>query len=157
MQPHSDPSWDAYPHTILEFHGSQTVRIDLRQAIKAADGTALSAIGLGEPFAVITAYNPAGRTTDESANRRRTEALRQRLSDRGGSIIPTQGVSPDGSHREPGFAVVLSREEAIAIALEFDQSAIFWWDGTKFWIHPALVSDSPRPLPEASGAAPSQS
>jgi hypothetical protein len=151
MQQQADPSWEAYPHTILEFHGAQTVRIDLRQSVTEADGAALSTIGLGQPFAVITAYNPAGKTADESANRRRTEALRQRLSDRGGLIIPTQGVSPDGGHREPGFAVVLPREEAIAIATEFDQSAIFWWDGTKFWIHPALVSDSPRPLPEAAG------
>lgn len=150
MQPHTDPSWNAYPQTILEFHGAQTVRIDLRQSLTEADGAALSAIGLGQPFAVITAYNPAGKTTDESANRRRTEGLRQRLSDRGGPIIPTQGVSPDGRHREPGFAVVLAREDAIAIAMEFDQSAIFWWDGSKFWIHPALVSDSPRPLPQAA-------
>lgn len=150
MQSQVDPSWDAYPHTILEFHAAQTVRIDLRRAVTTADQAALSAIGLNQPFAVLTAYNPTGQTIDEAANRRRTEALRQRLNDRGLLVIPTQGVSPDRRHQETGFAAAMPREEAAAIAKDFGQSAIFWWDGARFWIHPALISNPPRPLPEAA-------
>jgi hypothetical protein len=150
VQSEDDPSWDAYPHTILEFHAGQTVRIDLRQSVTAAAHAALTAIGLNQPFAVLTAFNPTGQMIDEAANRRRTEALRQRLTDRGLLVIPTHGVSPDRSHRETGFAVAIPQEEATGIAKEFGQSAMFWWDGTRFWIHSALVSYPPRPLPDAA-------
>jgi len=147
MTPQDDPSWQAYPHTVLRFHGPQTVLIDLRQPVKPEQRQGLCALGLTGPFAVLTAYNPTGRPSDHATNRRRTESLRQRLAARTEMVVPTQGGSPDGAHQEPGFAVMLAKEEAVAIGKEFDQSAMFWWDGIQFWLVPALVDEAPLVLP----------
>jgi len=58
--------------------------------------------------------------------------------------------SPDGSHCECSVAVTMPREEALDLAREMRQVAIFWFDGKLFWILGALVETDPLMLPRSS-------
>lgn len=138
--------------------GAPPFEIDLRYDPTPGLREALAHAGLRGPFAVITAYNPTGQSPDEETNRQQNERLAERIAERTGErsgersaertaartaarppahtphLIPVDGRSPDGSHVEPGYGVELSLEEACALAREFGQTAIFWWDGTVFWL-----------------------
>jgi hypothetical protein len=83
---------------------------------------------------VITACNPFGRIKGGRTNRRRTRALARRLAAAHLPTVPVDGRSPDARHVEPGFGVPLPLEDARALAREFGQTAIFWWDGEAFWL-----------------------
>lgn len=71
---------------------------------------------------------------DDETNRKRTAALAEYLAGADLPAVPVAGRSPDGSHVEPGFGVRAPCQTARAIAREFRQTAIFWWDGEAFWI-----------------------
>jgi hypothetical protein len=44
----------------------------------------------------------------------------------------------------------MPQEDAIALARELEQVAIFWFDGERFWIVGALVETDPLMLPRSS-------
>lgn len=110
------------------------LEIDLRREPDPALGEEFARSGLAGPFAVITAYDPVGQPRDEAANRRRNRELAERLAEAAVVVVPIDGRSPDGSHVEPGYGVALPLAEACRLALEFCQTAVFWWDGTTFWL-----------------------
>ncbi len=156
-----EDKWDAYPDTILEFAGNPQARIDLRRSLDAKDRNALSALGLATPFAVFSAENPGGEDPEEKADGRearrkqrrnelRTAALQEALRTRGIPFVPVDGVSPDGDHREHCVAAAMSRELAVEISRELHQLALFWYDGTRFWLLPAIAMERPAPLPRST-------
>jgi hypothetical protein len=153
MRPEEDPSWLAYPETVLELHGSRTVRIDLRETPSLAVLDEIRAIGLAEPFAVVTAWDPCGMTADASHNERADARLRAILDDSGLRWIRADGVSVDGSHRERGVAVATTVGHAGELARTFRQSAIFWFEDGVFWLMPGLVRAEPLRLPAERTAA----
>ena len=61
-----DERWSSYPETVLYF--PDDVMVDLRVEVTRSLREGLRAIGLGEPFAVLTAFNPRGRDIGESEN-----------------------------------------------------------------------------------------
>jgi len=150
--PPPDPAREHYPDTILVVTapGRPPFEIDLRREPDPDLASILTALGLGDSFAVITACNPFGHLTDDATNRARNEALAKRLAQAVLPAIPIAGRSPDGTHIEPGFGVRTSLETARAIAREFQQTAIFWWDGQRFWIVDAW-RDEVVGLPEGRG------
>jgi len=75
------------------------------------------------------------------------DLLNRYLGEQGFTHRAVTGSSPDGAHRERGFAVWLERDDVVAIARRFEQSAIFWFDGGAFWLVGALVDAKARPLP----------
>lgn len=82
------------------------------------------------PFAVITAWDPGMQrrppAENEAANQRLASCLESRRLD----YVDARNFAPGGAHEEPGFAVFgLARDEALALASQFGQAAIFWWDG----------------------------
>lgn len=77
-------------------------------------------------FAIVTAWNPEGVTADEAANRRADDVLHRELVELGLAPIRVTGCSPDLSHREPGWAVVISKVEAIALGRRHRQLAVWW-------------------------------
>jgi hypothetical protein len=143
---HPDPRWRYFFETVLVVRppGEPPFEIDLRRTPRSGLGEELARRGLAGPFAVITAYNPFGHPRDAAANSRRDRELAVRLATLGSkapqSVAPIRvdGRSPDGSHVEPGYGVLLPLEEARALAREFGQTAIFWWDGEDFWIVEAV-------------------
>lgn len=147
-----------YPNTVLEIIDGP--RIDLREPLDDDDRAALADAGLAHPFAVITAENPCGEHVDdaksslselrgETRNAMRVLLLERELAERRLHFRIVDGVSPDGSYRERGCAVVMPRADAVALARELDQLAIFWYDGERFWLVPVAVKDDPTPLPRS--------
>lgn len=88
-----------------------------------------------ESFGIVTACNPHGQTTSEKANRRANARFVTELAARNLRFFPVTGGSPDFAHAEPGYGIFCDRETAIALAIQFDQEAIFWVEaGTLFLI-----------------------
>ena len=150
MRSEADPSWGEYPNTVLEIsYDRARLRVDLREQLQRAQVDALRGLWPGGRFAVITPCNPRGSPVSEHANRARVDDLAARLVREGIPSCRADGVSPDGAHREPGFAVPLELDAAVGLAAEFEQSALFYFDGERFLLVPVLMSGLAIPLPRA--------
>jgi hypothetical protein len=145
-----DPDWPRYPETVLTFATRPPVEIDLREIPSDSALTQLAASGLGEPFAIVTAFDPEGHNLSAAENERRKQELDRRLTSMGYDFVDVDCCSPDRSHCECSVAVTMPREEALDLAREMRQVAIFWFDGKLFWILGALVETDPLMLPRSS-------
>jgi hypothetical protein len=145
-----DPDWPRYPETILEFATTPAVEIDLREIPSEDKIAALKAAGLGQPFAIMTAFDPRGEDLSPAANEKRKHELDERLQSSGYRFAQVDACSPDRSHCECSVAAVMPQEKAIALAREMGQVAIFWFDGKRFWILGALAETDPLMLPRSS-------
>ena len=76
-------------------------------------------------FVIVTAWNPDGVTVDESSNGAADRKLLRELEERGLPGFRVTGCSPDFLHREPGWAVVLSTLEPVALGRRHRQLAIW--------------------------------
>ena len=152
MRPHADPSWTTYPETMLEIHAHRLLRVDLRATVLPELAAQLRGLGLGQSWAVITAHNPHGRRATDHENDVRERDLRAVLGGLGVACLRADGISPDGRHREVGIAAAIDRTEAVTLAKRFGQSAVSWYDGSAFWLVPALLGDAPVRLPRGSGS-----
>jgi len=87
----------------------------------------------GEPapsFGIITACNPGLEVCSPEEIEARNRWLEERLDEEGLCYVSARGYDPGGDHEEPSFAVFgITLDDACALAHEFDQAAIFWWDG----------------------------
>lgn len=87
-------------------------------------------VGSPEPlpraFAIITAWNPMDCVYSSKMNRAADHRLRRLLERRCSHHFPAIGESPDGSHAEDGWAVVVSLSDALAIGRRYKQRAIWW-------------------------------
>jgi hypothetical protein len=145
-----DPDWPRYPETVLSFAMRPPVEIDLREIPSDSALAQLKAAGFGEPFAIITAFDPQGRDLSDAENQQRKRELDRRISATGYLFMQVDCCSPDGSHCECSVAVTMPRGEALEIAREMEQVAIFWFDGKRFWILGAIVETDPLMLPRSS-------
>jgi len=145
-----DPDWPKYPETILTFATEPPVEIDLRAIPPRNALASLASAGLGEPFAIMTAFDPRGENLPAAENEKRHRALERRLGGLGYRFVNVDCCSPDRSHCECSVAVVMPHEDAVALAKELEQVAIFWFDGERFWIVGAMVETDPLMLPRSS-------
>jgi hypothetical protein len=145
-----DPDWPRYPETILSFATQPPVDIDLREIPPEPAIARMKAAGLGEPFAIMTAFDPQGRNLSAAENQRRKRDLDRRLSRAGYRFVQVDCCSPDRSHCECSVAVTMPQDEALELAREMEQVAIFWFDGSRFWILGAIVETDPLMLPRSS-------
>lgn len=107
-------------------------------------------VGLDEPFAVMTAFDPRGQNLTREENDQLAARLEERLRGTGREFLRVDACSPDGKHCECSVAVKMPRKDAVALAAEFEQVAIFWFDGAKFWIVGVLLPTDPVMLPRSS-------
>ena len=145
-----DPDWPRYPETILSFSTKPLVEIDLRGIPPARSLADLAAAGFGQPFAVLTAFDPHGRDLSREENEKRRRDLDARLRAEGYKFAQVDACSPDRSHCECSVAVVMPQEKAIELAHELEQVAIFWFDGERFWILGVTGQTDPFVLPRSS-------
>ena len=145
-----DPDWPRYPETVLAFATTPPVEIDLREIPSDSAIDALEAAGLAGPFAIITAFDPRGENLSPAENEKRKRDLDKRLRATGYRFEHVDCCSPDGSHCECSVAVLMPQEEAIDLARELEQVAIFWFDGRRFWLLGAVVETDPLMLPRSS-------
>ena len=145
-----DPDWPRYPETMLGFATRPPVKIDLREIPSDSALAQLRAAGFGEPFAIMTAFDPGGRNLSAAENEQRTRELDRRLSSAGYSFVQVECCSPDGSHCESSVAVIMPQKNALDLAREMEQVGIFWFDGKRFWILGVIVETDPLMLPRNS-------
>ena len=145
-----DPDWPRYPETILAFATTPAVEIDLRKVPSEGEIVALKAVGLGQPFAIMTAFDPRGENLSADENEARTKELHTRLRVSNYRFVLVDACSFDKLHCERSFAVVMPQVKALDLAREMEQVAIFWFDGHRFWILGALADTDPLVLPRSS-------
>jgi Protein of unknown function (DUF3293) len=144
-----DPDWPRYPETVLSFATHPPVEIDLRDIPSEAALAKLKTAGFGEPFAIITAFDPEGRNLSAAENEQRKRELDRRLSATGYPSVQVDCCSPDRSHCERSVAVKMPQQKALDLAREMQQIAIFWFDGRRFWILGAIAETDPLMLPRS--------
>lgn len=145
-----DPDWPRYPETILTFSTTPRVEIDLREIPSQRVIADLATAGFSAPFAVLTAFDPRGKNLSRDENERRRRDLDARLETSGYRFAHVDACSPDRSHCECSAAIVMPQDQAIELAKELEQVAIFWFDGQRFWILGALLETDPLMLPRSS-------
>lgn len=144
-----DPDWHRYPDTVLHFRTDPPVRVDLREPVTKDVLASMRRIGLSGSFAVLTAHDPRGQDESADVNARRASQLDAKLNSLGVRFLHVDACSPDGSHREASVAAIVECDTATTLAAEFEQVAIFWFDGEKFWIVGVLAPSDPVMLPRA--------
>lgn len=145
-----DPDWPRYPETVLTFATNPKVEIDLRRSLSESALSGLKRIGLADPFAVLTAFDPRGADLSREENEKRRRELNDRLKSSGYKYVEVDACSPDRTHCECSVAVVMPQADAIALGRQLQQVAIFWFDGERFWILGAYVEADPLMLPRSS-------
>lgn len=84
------------------------------------------------PFAIVTAWNPAGAELCLDENVARNAGLKVAIAARGWRWLPAENRAAEGSHVEPGYAIPDAPvEEVAALAARFGQLAVFVWDGSQ--------------------------
>lgn len=139
--------WASYRETVLVFDTTPEVMIDLRVPVSSVERNALGKLGLGEPFGVLTSFNPGGRNLEAAENERRFVQLAAELRREQVDFAVVDGCSPDRLHRERSAAVKTDRDTALEIASRWDQLAIFWWDRSSFWVYGTAITAEPMKLP----------
>lgn len=145
-----DPDWPRYPETVLVFATRPPLEIDLRAVVTQESVAALAAAGFTGPFAVMTAFDPRGENLPAEENERRQRDLERALAKRGYAFTTVDCCSPDRSHCECSVAVTMPQDEALALARDLEQVAIFWFDGKSFWLIGAILKTDPVMLPRSS-------
>jgi hypothetical protein len=146
MRPEDDPGWASYGETILAFHGPATFEIDLAIPVSPAARGELAARGLDGPFGLVTPCNPRGRESSPEENEARLVQFLTELELAGTEYRRVDGFSRDRRRIEPGVALAWPQGDVLALAKAWQQSAIYWWDGTRFWVVGALTDSSPWAL-----------
>ncbi len=81
-------------------------------------------------LAIVTAWNPGTKRPSATENRKANDRLHAVLCAGSRLFYPASGRSADGTHVEPSFAVLgIDAESALALARQFNQAAILYWDG----------------------------
>lgn len=145
MNPEDDPSWRSYKLAVIDV-GNGMVPVAERVAITGEAFQILEQHNLMPRFGVITACNPLGQAVDASTNEALSSQLRERLQQLRVRVVPCSAGAVNCSHREASFAVVMPLRSLTDLALEFRQSAIFWFEEDRFWLMPAAVQTQPVDL-----------
>lgn len=133
----ASPDWGYFPSTVLDFIGPGAPSIDLRERPSRELNRALTRLGLGPTFGIITAQNPMGSSQSADRNAELAARLRHEIAAMEIPFTVVDACSPDRSHRERSVAVAISCNDLVEIASRYGQLAIFWFDGDSFWIVPA--------------------
>lgn len=149
MRPEDDPGWASYAETILLVHGESPREVDLARPLGARERAVFLAAGLPGAFGLVTSDNPRGRDADHADNAARRERFRAALDARGVHPVRVDGLSRDRQRAEVGVALRWPMTEVVALAREWEQSAIYWYDGSAMWVIGALTDTPPWRLEPA--------
>ena len=102
--------------------------------------------GWGGDFAIITACNPRGQLLSAGANRIRDRQLQHRLQQWRVAHLRLVGAAPDLSHQEASWAVWIDEPQALVLAAELEQNAIYYVSAGQLWLQPCLMAGERRAL-----------
>jgi hypothetical protein len=94
-----------------------------------------------DQFVILTAYATTGETWSPERNTEADRRLHAELMLRGCTPLRITGYDPHSGHAEPGWAVELPMEEALAVGRDFLQDAIFAVQGDALVV---VQCNSPR-------------
>lgn len=97
--------------------------------------------GLPVRFGIVTACNPDGGIQPDAENEARTRELGSELRTAGVPHFPVTGGSPDFSHAEPGYGVLIDRAGIVALGRRWKQDAVFWVERQEVWLVPCGTGD----------------
>jgi hypothetical protein len=145
-----DPDWARYAETILSFTGDQPFEIDLRENLPPSARSQFQERGLQDTFAILTAHDPYGRDLSSEENKALQARLETELGRDGVHFVRVDACSVDRQHCECSVAIPVDQKRAIAIAVRYEQMAIFWYDGEAIWLIGAMVESDPIRLPRTA-------
>ena len=99
-------------------------------------------------FAIISAQNPAGNTEHPYLNLRRDKELQACLNQQRLPYRSVIGSAPDLSFQEKSWIVLCEKGQAVKLALQFEQNAIYWVEQGKLFLVPALLQQDEEYLGE---------
>lgn len=91
-------------------------------------------------FAIISAQNPAGNTEHPYLNLRRDNEFQACLNRYRMPYRSVIGSAPDLSFQEKSWIVLCDKPQAIELALQFEQNAIYWVEQGELFLVPVLMS-----------------
>lgn len=103
-------------------------------------------IGFEQSFGVVTAVDPMGVTQPPETNDELVARLRIRVAGIGAVQAEVDACGVAASHCERSIAIAIDLQSVIRIADEFRQLAIFWFDGSAFWIIPVRSDKAKQKL-----------
>jgi len=140
-------SWMTYVDTVLVFSGPPEYKIAVDQAVGENDRMYFHEIGFTGEFVVFTAENPSGQAIDAGENAQRTQDLYADLTDRGIYFRLVDGYAPDMSVHEASVAAAVSVDVGRELGEKYGQLAVFWYDGSDFWVVEAKPDGGMQKLP----------
>lgn len=92
----------------------------------------LNGVAIDEEFGGITAWNPGWERLSKAENEAANARLARTIDARGWRRLVAVGRDRGLTYSEPSFAVFgATQEELVEVARQFQQEAIFWWDGER--------------------------
>jgi len=117
-------AWDAYVGAVMRIEAPSGVFWVRPAPVARTNGEYPDPAG--RAIYVMTAHNPGGRITSDTANALAEARLTAELERRELVWWPAAGGDPSWTHVEPGAAVIgMDEADAIALGAEFGQEAIF--------------------------------
>lgn len=122
------PGSNSLPAALVDAYLTATYEVDFASGVRQFHHGEPGEVA--PPFAIVTACNPGMEDLLEAENEARNAWLEEMLDGMGHCYVSARGYDPGETHEEPSFAVFgVELEDALALAREFEQAAIFWWDG----------------------------
>ena len=91
-------------------------------------------------FAIISAQNPAGIAEHPYLNLRRDNELQALLNQQRLPYRSVIGSAPDLSFQEKSWIVLCDKPQAIKLARQFEQNAIYWVEQGELFLVPVLLA-----------------
>jgi hypothetical protein len=143
----NDVLWTAYANTVLRIGDRRQIKIDLRLPLSDENRRVLTVLLPEKTFAIVTPFDPGGKRGYSWSNRWRYVRMRAGLISSALHFTHADGESPDGTHRERGFAIAIGRGDAASLARSHGQLALYWFDGEAFWIDDVRTTRPSQRLP----------
>lgn len=90
-------------------------------------------------FAIVTACNPKGELMPTECNRVLDNSLQREIGSKAWVARSVYGCSPDFSHRERSWALLIDRAEALSLGTRYQQNAIFWVESGELFLLPCML------------------
>lgn len=101
-------------------------------------------------FAIISAQNPSGVTEHPYLNLRRDNEFQALLNQHRLPYRSVIGSAPDLSFQEKSWIVLCDKQQAIALARQFEQNAIYWVEQGELFLVPVMLSQHEESLGDFS-------
>jgi len=115
--------------------------MNLWQLYKSSIFLSHQSLSMAINFAIISGQNPAGNAENPLYNQLLDKKLQARLLQLGAPYRSVIGAAPDLSFQEKSWVVLCDKQQAITLAFEFTQNAIYWVEQGQLYLVPVLLPE----------------